>query len=99
VLKVQRCFLRRDVSDASGIISAIAMKWLLKRVSLMSRFSSWESIHNVVEFCRDLDDVSFYDSSSSPLSLKNSDFVAIQLKSLDLISHGSRLNALDRLSL
>jgi hypothetical protein len=77
-----------DAAEESGIISSIAMKCRsLKSISLFAQFKTWESIHKVVECCRDLEEISLYDHSRR-LPLKKSEFVAIaslpRLKSLDL---------------
>jgi hypothetical protein len=76
------------VPDAIDIISAIAMKSRsLKDIHLYASFDSWESIHKIVDYCRELEEVTLYDFSRYQL-LKNSEFVAIaslpRLKSLEL---------------
>jgi hypothetical protein len=77
-----------DASVASAIISAIFMKCrLLKMINIFKHFESWESIHKIVEYCRELEEVTLYDLSRNQL-LKNPEIVAIaslpRLKSLDL---------------
>jgi hypothetical protein len=71
----------------SWIISAIVMKCrLLKSISLYANFQSWESIHRIVEYCRDLKKINNRDFFSYPL--KKSEFDAIaslpRLKCLEL---------------
>jgi hypothetical protein len=78
-----------DSSNANDIISVIAMKCRsLKSITLYASFDSWESIHKVVECCRDLEEISLCDSSHLRLPLNISDFAAIaslsRLKSLEL---------------
>jgi hypothetical protein len=77
-----------DSSDANNIISTIAMKCRsLKDIYLYASFESWESIHKIVECCRDLEEITICDLFRHQ-PLKNSEFVAIaslpHLKSLDL---------------
>jgi hypothetical protein len=78
-----------DSSSASDIISVISMKCRsLKDIHLYASFESWESIHKIVECCRDLEEITFIDYSRHQ-PLKNSEFVAIaslpRLMSLNLI--------------
>jgi hypothetical protein len=78
-----------DASAASAIISAIAMKCRsLKTISLYAHFRSRESIHKIVEYCRDLEEITIVDYSLQFVAIKISEFVAIaslpRLKSLDL---------------
>jgi hypothetical protein len=77
-----------DSSDASDIISMIAMKGRsLKNVTLYAYFESCESIHKIVESCRDLEENTLGDYAPHH-PLKTSEFLAIaslpRLKSLDL---------------
>jgi hypothetical protein len=59
----------------------------LKDIHLYARFDSWDGIHKIVEYCRELEEVTLCDFSYQ-LLLKKSEFVAIaslpRLKSLDL---------------
>jgi hypothetical protein len=92
-----------DSLSASDIISVISMKCRsLKSLSLYDSFESWESIHKMVEYCRELEEVTLYDFSSNQL-LKKSEFVAIaslpRLESLDLsncLINGGALSPLAR---
>jgi hypothetical protein len=77
-----------DSSSASDIISVISMKCRsLKDIYLYASFESWESIHKIVECCRDLEEITIIDYSRHQ-PLKNSEFVKIaslpRLMSLDL---------------
>jgi hypothetical protein len=78
-----------DSSDANDIISTIAIKCRsLKNISIYAYFESWESIHKIVECCRELEEITIIDYSLQQPLIKISEFVAIaslpRLKSLDL---------------
>jgi hypothetical protein len=79
-----------DAAEESGIISSIAMKSRsLKSISLIAQFETWETIHKVVECCRDLEEITIGDYSNQK-PLNNPEFLAIaslpRLKSLDLVN-------------
>jgi hypothetical protein len=72
--------------SANEIISSIAIKCpRLKNITLAAHFDSWESIHTVVEYCRDLEQFDLH--NYSPSELKRPEFVLISslplLESLD----------------
>jgi hypothetical protein len=78
-----------EASVASLIISVIAMKCrLLKGIVFFAHFMSWDNIHKIAEYCRDLEEITIVDFSRHRQPLNNSEFVAIAslplLKSLNL---------------